>query len=76
VYFHGPAYQVLKRALWDENGAVGEMAGGLPDNHHPSDQPLAMAPRLVEHCFQTAGLWEMAVPGSTSASALAYVDEE
>ena len=76
MYFHGPAYQVLKRAWWDENGAVGEMAAGLPDNHHPSDQPLAMAPRLVELCFQTAGLWEMAVPGSTSASALAYVDEE
>ena len=61
VYFHGPAYQVLKRAWWDESGAVGEMATGLPDNHHPSDQPLAMAPRLVELCFQTAGLWEIAV---------------
>ena len=33
----------------------------LPDNHHPSDQPLAIAPRLIELCFQTAGLWEMAV---------------
>ena len=61
IYFHGPAYRVLKRARWDENGAVGEMADALPDNHHPSDQPLAMAPRLIELCFQTAGLWEMAV---------------
>jgi hypothetical protein len=52
---------VLTRAWWDENGAVGEMAASLPDNHHPSDQPLAMAPRLVELCFQTAGLWEIAV---------------
>ena len=41
VYFHGPAYRVLKRAWWDENGAVGEMAAGLPANHYPSDQPLA-----------------------------------
>ena len=61
VYFHGPAYRVLKRAWWDENGAVGEMAAGLPDDHHPSDQPLVMAPRLIELCFQTAGLFEMAV---------------
>src|ERR1035438_8266814 len=37
------------------------MAAGLPDNHHPSDQPLAIGPRLVELCFQTAGLWEIAV---------------
>jgi hypothetical protein len=36
------------------------MATGLRDNHHPSDQPLAMAPRLIELCFQTAGLWEIA----------------
>ncbi|HYW44985.1 MAG TPA: SDR family oxidoreductase, partial [Bryobacteraceae bacterium] len=61
VYFHGPAYRVLKRAWCDETGAVGEMAAGLPGNHHPSDQPLAIAPRLIELCFQTAGLWEMAV---------------
>jgi NAD(P)-dependent dehydrogenase (short-subunit alcohol dehydrogenase family)/acyl carrier protein len=61
IYFHGPAYRVLQRARWDENGAVGELAAGLPDNHHPSDQPLATAPRLIELCFQTAGLWEMAV---------------
>ena len=61
IYFHGPAYRVLKRARWDENGAVGEMAAGLPDNHHPNEQPLKIAPRLIELCFQTAGLWEMAI---------------
>ncbi len=61
LYFHGPAYQVLQRAWWTETGACGEMAAALPDNHHPSDQPLAMAPRLIELCFQTAGIWEMAV---------------
>jgi hypothetical protein len=61
VYFHGPAYRVLKRAWWNEHGAVGEMAADLPGNHHPNDQPLAIAPRLIELCFQTAGLFEMAV---------------
>jgi hypothetical protein len=61
IYFHGPAYQVLKRVRWEGNRAVGEMAVDLPDNHRQSDQPLAIAPRLIELCFQTAGLLEMAV---------------
>jgi acyl transferase domain-containing protein/NAD(P)-dependent dehydrogenase (short-subunit alcohol dehydrogenase family)/acyl carrier protein len=61
LYFHGPAYRVLGRAWWDEHGAIGEMAASLPNNHHPDDQPLAIAPRLIELCFQTAGIWEMAV---------------
>ncbi|HEY1495786.1 MAG TPA: SDR family oxidoreductase [Candidatus Solibacter sp.] len=61
LYFHGPAYQVLQCAWWTETGACGQMAAALPDNHHPNDQPLTMAPRLIELCFQTAGLWEMAV---------------
>jgi hypothetical protein len=61
VYFHGPAYQVVKRAWWEQNRIVGEMAGDLPGDHHPIEQPLAAAPRLIELCFQTAGLLEMAV---------------
>ena len=61
IYFHGPAYQVLKRAWWDEKGAVGEMAANLPAHHHPGDHSLVIAPRLIELCFQTAGLWEIAV---------------
>jgi acyl transferase domain-containing protein/acyl carrier protein len=61
VYFHGPAYQVLEQAWWSEDGAIGEMVATLPEHHHPAAQPLSMAPRLIELCFQTAGLWEMAV---------------
>jgi acyl transferase domain-containing protein/acyl carrier protein/NAD(P)-dependent dehydrogenase (short-subunit alcohol dehydrogenase family) len=61
LYFHGPAYQVLKRAWCMEKGAVGEYALDLPEHHQPGDLPLAIAPRLIELCFQTAGLWEMAV---------------
>ncbi len=61
VYFHGPAYRVLRRGWWNDKGAVGEMAGRLPDHHSPTGVPLAIAPRLIELCFQTAGLWEMAV---------------
>ena len=60
LYFHGPAYQVLERAWRDGDRIVGQMAQGLPDNHQPPDLPLSMAPRLIELCFQTAGLWEIA----------------
>ena len=42
---------------------VGLMAKDLPANHHPSELPTLMAPRLIELCFQTAGLWEMGAQG-------------
>ncbi len=61
VYFHGPAYRVLERAWWTREGAIGEMNSALPDHHVPAAQPLAIAPRLIELCFQTAGIWEMAM---------------
>jgi acyl transferase domain-containing protein len=63
AYFHGPAYQVLERAWRDGSRIVGLMAKALPGNHHPAEQPTLMAPRLIELCFQTAGLWEMGVQG-------------
>ena len=37
------------------------MARDLPANHQPAERPTFMAPRLIELCFQTAGLWEMGV---------------
>ena len=63
LYFHGPAYQVAERAWWDGHRIVGLMAKGLPPNHLPSELPTLMAPRLIELCFQTAGLWEMGAQG-------------
>jgi hypothetical protein len=63
LYFHGPAYQVIEKAWWDGKRIIGLMAKGLPDNHHPSELPTLMAPRLIELCFQTAGVWEMGVQG-------------
>jgi hypothetical protein len=63
LYFHGPAYQVIERAWWDGRRIVGLMAKGLRNNHHPSGLPALMAPRLIELCFQTAGVWEMGVEG-------------
>ncbi len=63
IYFHGPAYQVVERAWWDGNRVVGLMAKGLRNNHQPADLPTLLAPRLIELCFQTAGLWELGVQG-------------
>ena len=63
LYFHGPAYQVLERAWWDGKRIVGLMNKSLPNNHDPSERPTLMAPRLIELCFQSAGLWEMGVQG-------------
>jgi hypothetical protein len=63
VYFHGPAYRVVERAWWDGNRMVGLMATKLGKNHDPAELPTLMAPRLIELCFQTAGLWQLAVHG-------------
>ncbi|MGA7382815.1 MAG: SDR family oxidoreductase, partial [Terriglobales bacterium] len=63
LYFHGPAYQVVERAWWDGTQIVGAMSKNLPDNHHPPELATLVAPRLIELCFQTAGLWEMGVQG-------------
>jgi NAD(P)-dependent dehydrogenase (short-subunit alcohol dehydrogenase family) len=63
LYFHGPAYQVLERAWWDGIRIIGLMSESLPSNHHPSELPTLIAPRLIELCFQTAGVWEMGIQG-------------
>jgi NAD(P)-dependent dehydrogenase (short-subunit alcohol dehydrogenase family) len=63
TFFHGPAYQVVGRASRNEERIVGELSASLPANHHPGERPLVMAPRLIELCFQTAGLWEIGVNG-------------
>jgi Polyketide synthase dehydratase len=63
VFFHGPAYQVLDR-VWCENGQiVGRLAGDLPADHQPAGRPTEFAPRLIELCFQTAGIWELGNAG-------------
>jgi hypothetical protein len=58
LYFHGPAYQVVGSAWRDDGGPVGRLADDLPADHVPATAPMLAAPRLVELCFQTAGLWE------------------
>ena len=57
-YFHGPAYQVVDTAWRSDDTAVASLVDPLPDNHRPADRPLTTAPRLIELCFQAAGLWQ------------------
>ena len=59
IYFHGPAYQVLERARVEGDTAWGEMKMHLPADTARGEGDWIIAPRLVEFCFQTAGLWEM-----------------
>ena len=63
VYFHGPAYQVLESAWRADGDVVGRLAADLPPAHEPPGQPTEIAPRLIELCFQTAGVWELGTFG-------------
>jgi NAD(P)-dependent dehydrogenase (short-subunit alcohol dehydrogenase family)/acyl carrier protein len=63
IYFHGPAYKVLERAKVDGDTAIGLMPAALPPNTSPDGAASLMAPRLIELCFQTAGIWEIATKG-------------
>ncbi len=63
LYFHGPAYQVVEKAWWDGKQIIGLMARGLLPNHNPPALPTVTGPRLLELCFQTAGVWELGLQG-------------
>jgi hypothetical protein len=60
LYFHGPAYQVVDAAWKHADGAAGGFAAELPPQ---VDAPVLIAPRLVELCFQTVGLFEAGTDG-------------
>src|SRR5262249_52295287 len=62
VYFHGPAYQVLAEAAGNADHVSGRMTADLPPDL-ASQRTLQMAPRLIELCFQTAGIWEIGRTG-------------
>ena len=59
VYFHGPAYQVLERVRVDKDSAIGLMSASLPPDTSPTGAANLIAPRLIELCFQTVGVWEI-----------------
>jgi acyl transferase domain-containing protein/acyl carrier protein len=70
VYFHGPAYRVLDRVeSAGKNQVIGCMTANLPlDTTNPSHRSL-VGPRLIELCFQTAGVWEIGQTGQLALPA-------
>ncbi|MGZ4528841.1 MAG: SDR family NAD(P)-dependent oxidoreductase [Mycobacterium sp.] len=60
LYFHGPAYRVVGSAWKCDDGAAARFAAELPKQ---TDEPVLIGPRLVELCFQTAGLLEAGTEG-------------
>ncbi len=58
LYFHGLAYQVVGEGWRRDGVAVGRLAPGLPPDTDPATAATILEPRLVELCFQVAGLWE------------------
>ncbi len=70
VFFHGPAYRVLDRVeSAGKNQVIGCMTANLPlDTTNPSHASL-VGPRLIELCFQTAGVWEIGKTGQLALPA-------
>jgi hypothetical protein len=60
VYFHGPAYRVLAGVVIEDRRAIGVMRRELPPNAREADAAELAAPRLIELCFQTAGMYDFA----------------
>src|SRR5690606_1470467 len=56
-------YQVLEGVQVEGNSAIGLMAANLPPNTKPAGSRELIAPRLVELCFQTAGVWDIHTHG-------------
>jgi hypothetical protein len=77
LYFHGPAYQVVDVAWAQDDAIVARLHENLPAQ---TDTPTIAAPRLVELCFQAAGLSEagragrLALPLHVDAVRLAGVE--
>jgi hypothetical protein len=66
IYFHGPAYKVLDRVQVSGDRAIGLMAESLPPDTEPVDAAALIAPRLLELCFQTVGVWEIKTRGTVA----------
>ena len=63
LYFHGPAYQVIEQCWRSNKELAGQLNIKLPPNHIPEKGETIAMPRLIELCFQTAGILEMGGQG-------------
>lgn len=75
AYFHGASFRVVERTevATDRKALVGTLAQPLPSMFRKHGTKALTAPRLLELCFQTAGLMEI---GSTKKLGLpSSIDE-
>ena len=54
---------MLDHAYRKDGAVLGELAHDLPPNHAPDAGTTQAVPRLIELCFQTAGVWEIGTTG-------------
>jgi hypothetical protein len=70
VYFHGPAYRVLDRVeAAGPTQVIGCMTEQLPLDTTSANHRSLVGPRLIELCFQTAGVWEIGKTGQLALPA-------
>jgi hypothetical protein len=62
IYFHGPSFRVLENVEIGTNGLRGNFKCGLPAALR-ENAVTVLTPRLVELCFQVAGVWEITKTG-------------
>jgi malonyl CoA-acyl carrier protein transacylase len=63
VYFHGPAYQVIEKSWKKKDDLIASFASKISGNHIPENLAMKAMPRLIEFCFQTAGIIELGSAG-------------
>ena len=60
LFFHGPAFQVVRRARYRSGGVLCELNTALPPLTRAGGDEMAATPRWIELCMQAAGLLEVA----------------
>ena len=62
TFFHGPSFQVIDTAQWQDTSMLCRLNANLPPSHRAGSDSNA-APRLIELGLQTSGLLELALSG-------------
>ncbi len=63
VFFHGPAYQVLDQVEVTDKGVRSRFKANLPKAFGTESVTTLLAPRIIELCLQTAGIYELGKTG-------------
>jgi hypothetical protein len=63
LFFHGPAFQVVAGAQYQNGSMTCRLAPELPPSHRGRPPDSELSPRLIEFALQCAGLLELAESG-------------